>query len=177
MKRMFLPLRYWLYAITAIFFITSCASSKKSASPHVYMQKQYKELKDVLNGAEVSIIQDSVKVIFPNNVLFATSSDQLSDAIKPTFGHFADILNKYGKTKILITGHTDNTGNTDYNRDLSEKRANAARSLLQEFKVSSDRMFTWGLADRDPIASNSTDAGRAKNRRVEFVILYDVKNN
>lgn len=175
MKRMLLTARYWLYALLAVTLMASCASSKKSTSKHAYMNKQYKELKNVLNEAEVSIIQDSLKVIFPNNVLFASSSDQLKDEIKPTFGHFADVLNKYNKTKILVTGHTDNTGAAAYNRELSEKRAANAKKMLSDFKVSDDRMFTWGLADRDPIAPNNTEAGKAKNRRVEFVILYDVK--
>ncbi|NLR64303.1 OmpA family protein [Chitinophaga varians] len=176
MKRMLMTSRYWVYALLAVTFMASCASSKKSASPHVYMTKQYKELKNVLNEAEVSIIKDSLKVIFPNNVLFASSSDELKPEIRPTFGHFADVLNKYSKTKILITGHTDSTGSANYNRELSEKRAVHAKELLNEFKVNNDRMFTWGLADRDPIASNSTEEGKARNRRVEFVILYDVKD-
>ncbi|PSL48324.1 outer membrane protein OmpA-like peptidoglycan-associated protein [Chitinophaga niastensis] len=176
MKRMLLTSRYGLYAVIAIAFMASCASSKKSTSQHAYMNEQYKELKNILNEADVSIIKDSLKVIFPNNVLFASSSDQLNDKIKPTFEHFADVLNKYNKTKILITGHTDNTGAADYNRELSEKRATAAKQMLNTDKVSNDRMFTWGLADRDPIDTNDTEAGKAKNRRVEFVILYDVKN-
>jgi len=176
MKRMLLIPRYGLMALMAVVLLASCAASKKSSSPHVYMNKQYKELKNVLNEAEVSIIKDSLKVIFPNNVLFASASDQVNESIKPTFSHFAEILNKYNKTKILITGHTDNTGAANYNRDLSERRAASAKQLLGSFNVSNDRMFTWGLSDRDPIATNDTEAGKAKNRRVEFVILYDVKD-
>ncbi|MGO4290636.1 OmpA family protein [Chitinophaga sp. RAB17] len=176
MKRMFLTSRYYLLAIVAVAFMASCAASKKSSSQHVYMNKQYEELKNVLNEAEVSIIKDSLKVIFPNNVLFATASDQVNESVKPTFGHFAEVLNKYNKTKILITGHTDNTGAVTYNRDLSERRAAGAKKLLNSYNVSNDRMFTWGLSDRDPVATNDTEAGKAKNRRVEFVILYDVKD-
>ncbi|MBO9732813.1 MAG: OmpA family protein [Chitinophaga sp.] len=175
MKRMLLTSRYCLLALMAVVLMASCATSKKSSSPQVYMNKQYKELKNVLNEAEVSIIKDSLKVIFPNNVLFATASDQVNESVKPTFSHFAEVLNKYNKTKILITGHTDNTGAASYNRDLSERRAAGAKQLLNSFNVSNERMFTWGLSDRDPIAPNDTEAGKAKNRRVEFVILYDVK--
>ncbi|NSL88784.1 OmpA family protein [Chitinophaga solisilvae] len=175
MKKMLLTSRCWLYAVAVLALLTSCASSKKSTSSQQYMNKQYKELKNVLNEAEVSIIKDSLKVIFPNNVLFASSSDQLRDEIKPTFSHFADVLNKYDKTKILITGHTDNTGTAAYNRELSERRAESTKRLLGQYQVNNDRMFTWGQSDRDPIATNDTEAGKAKNRRVEFVILYDVK--
>lgn len=176
MRRTLLISKYCIYAMLGIALMTSCAASKKSTSHQTYMNKQYQELKDVLNEAEVSIIKDSVKVIFPNNVLFASSSDQLNERVKPMFTQFADVLNRYNKTKILITGHTDNTGAADYNRQLSEKRAMSAKQLLNENKVSNDRMFTWGLADRNPLGPNTTEAGKAKNRRVEFVILYDMKN-
>lgn len=161
--------------LAAFIFLTSCSASKKLTAEQRYMNKQYKELKNVLNEADVSILNDSLKVIFPDHILFATASDQLKDDIKPTFERFAGVLNKFEKTKILITGHTDNTGAADYNRNLSEMRAKNARELLNNYKVDIDRMFTWGLGDRDPIADNATDAGKAKNRRVEFVILYNVK--
>lgn len=167
-------IRNILLAMTAI-FLFSCAASRKSSSPHHYMNKQYIELKDVLNEAEVSIIKDSVKVIFPNNVLFASASDQLKEGIKPTFMRFAEVLKKYGKTKIIVTGYTDNTGTEQYNNELSEKRAKSGKQLLEENGVAGDRMFTWGFGSRVPAASNDTEEGRAKNRRVEFVILYDVK--
>jgi outer membrane protein OmpA-like peptidoglycan-associated protein len=139
------------------------------------MNDQYRELKHTLNEADVSIIKDSIKVIFSYGVLFETSSDQLKDDIKPAFQRFAGVLNRFDKTKILITGHTDNTGTSDYNRELSEKRAASARQLLSSYQVQDDRMFTWGMGERVPVAANDTEEGRARNRRVEFVILYNVK--
>ncbi len=163
--------------VAAVALLTSCAASKKSGGTHAYMKKQYQELKGALNEAEVSIIQDSVKVIFPHHVLFATGSDQLKDEVRPTFGRFAGVLNKYDKTKILITGYTDNTGADQFNNDLSEKRAKSGKQLLVENSVPDGRIFTWGLGARHPIATNDTDEGKARNRRVEFVILYDVKND
>ncbi len=166
-----------LLVLAAIVFLFSCATTRKTGGPHQYMTKQYIELKDVLNEAEVSIINDSVKVIFPNNVLFASSSDQLKEEVKPTFTRFADVLKKYEKTKILINGYTDNTGADDYNNELSQKRATNAKQLLLDNSVQNERMFIWGFGSRMPIAANSTEAGRAKNRRVEFVILYNVKHD
>lgn len=161
--------------LLALIILTSCAASKKMTAEQQYMNKQYKELKKVLNEADVTILNDSVKVIFPDHVLYATASDQLKEDIKPTFERFAGVLNKFDKTKIMITGHTDNTGTADYNRNLSERRAANAREVLSSYKVDADRMFTWGLGDHVPVADNTTDAGKAKNRRVEFVILYNVK--
>jgi outer membrane protein OmpA-like peptidoglycan-associated protein len=164
------------FIVTAAFLLlTSCAASKKVSKQQQYMNEQYQELKHALNEAEVSIIRDSIKVIFSYGVLFETSSDQLKDDIKPAFQRFAGVLNKFDKTKILVTGHTDNTGTPDYNRELSEKRALSAKQLLNSFNVQEDRMFTWGMGERAPVTANDNEEGRARNRRVEFVILYNVK--
>ncbi|HEY1166022.1 MAG TPA: OmpA family protein, partial [Chitinophaga sp.] len=119
----------------AIFLLASCAASKKVSKQQQYMNDQYRELKQALNEADVSIIKDSIKVIFSYGVLFETSSDQLKNDIKPAFQRFAGVLNKFDKTKILITGHTDNPGTSDYNRELSEKRAASARQLLNSYQV------------------------------------------
>jgi outer membrane protein OmpA-like peptidoglycan-associated protein len=163
-------------AVTAVLlFLASCAASKKISKQQQYMNDQYRELKHALNEADVSIIKDSIKVIFSYGVLFETSSDQLKDDIKPAFQRFAGVLNKFDKTKILVTGHTDNTGTSDYNRELSEKRAASAKQLLNSYQVQDERMFTWGMGERAPVAANDTEEGRARNRRVEFVILYNVK--
>lgn len=169
----FVNLRNLLIFVAAA-MLTSCAATKKSGS-HAYMKKQYKELKKALENADVSIVEDSLKVIFPNNVLFATNSDQLKEEVKPTFVRFAEVLNKYDQTKILVTGYTDNTGTDALNNALSEKRALSGKQLLQDNSVAGDRMFTWGLGSRHPIATNDTEEGRARNRRIEFVILYNVK--
>lgn len=139
------------------------------------MNEQYKELKDALNEAEVSIIKDSIKVIFSTGILFETASDQLKEDIKPAFQRFAKVLNKFDKTKIMITGHTDNTGADAFNKELSENRAKSAKALLGSYQVNNERMYTWGQGSREPLAGNNTEEGRAKNRRVEFVILYNIK--
>jgi outer membrane protein OmpA-like peptidoglycan-associated protein len=159
----------------ALILFASCAASKKVSQQQRYMNDQYRELKHELNEAEVSIIKDSIKVIFSYGVLFETSSDQLKEDIKPAFQRFAGVLNKYDKTKIIASGHTDNTGASAYNRELSEKRALSAKQLLSSYQVKEDRIFTWGMGDKEPVAANDTEEGRARNRRVEFVILYNVK--
>jgi outer membrane protein OmpA-like peptidoglycan-associated protein len=159
----------------SLILLASCAASRKMSKEQRYMNDQYRELKHALNEADVSIIKDSIKVIFSYGVLFETSSDQLKDGIKPAFQRFATVLNKYDKTKIIVTGHTDNTGTSAYNRELSEKRALSAKQLLGSSQVQEDRIFTWGMGEREPLAANDTEEGRARNRRVEFVILYNVK--
>lgn len=168
-------LRGGIVVAAAFVVLVSCAASKKVSQSRQYMDDQYKELKEALNEAEVSIIRDSIKVIFSYGVLFESSSDRLKEDIKPAFQRFAGVLNKYDKTKIIATGHTDNTGATAYNRELSEKRALSAKQLLSSYQVKDDRIFTWGMGEREPLAANDSEEGRARNRRVEFVILYNVK--
>jgi outer membrane protein OmpA-like peptidoglycan-associated protein len=88
---------------------------------------------------------------------------------------FADALNKFEKTAILISGYTDSIGTDEYNEKLSAQRADTAKAALVNNKVANQRINTWGMGKRHPIATNETEEGRALNRRVEFIILYDVK--
>ena len=73
--------------------------------------------------------------------------------------------------KIEIEGHTDNTGTAEYNMELSSQRAESVRDYLVGSGVSVDRLVAKGYGTTKPVANNNTSAGRAKNRRVDFVIL------
>jgi outer membrane protein OmpA-like peptidoglycan-associated protein len=74
------------------------------------------------------------------------------------------------KLKVLIVGHTDNQGKLDYNTSLSQRRAEAvAKALSAKHGIDAKRMTARGLASLAPLATNRTDEGRAKNRRVEMV--------
>ena len=72
--------------------------------------------------------------------------------------------------KLVIVGHTDNVGDLDYNMNLSKRRAEAVQvALVSSHNVDPSRLKAWGAGYLSPIASNKTEAGRAKNRRVELV--------
>lgn len=73
--------------------------------------------------------------------------------------------------KFSVEGHTDNTGNTALNQTLSEQRSQAIVAKLVEMGITQDRLTAVGKGQNNPIADNSTDEGRAKNRRVEFVVI------
>ena len=73
--------------------------------------------------------------------------------------------------KFSVEGHTDNTGNTALNQTLSEQRSQAIVAKLVEMGIAQDRLTAVGKGQNNPIADNSTDEGRAKNRRVEFVVI------
>jgi OOP family OmpA-OmpF porin len=72
--------------------------------------------------------------------------------------------------KVEVRGHTDNQGHAAANRELSLKRAQAVAEAMVSMAVARDRLSAQGLGESEPIASNDTDEGRAKNRRVEFRI-------
>jgi outer membrane protein OmpA-like peptidoglycan-associated protein len=84
-------------------------------------------------------------------------------------------LKKYKKTNILITGHTDTKGVESKNKEISGQRANNIKKIISDNGISELRLKSWGLGSVSPIAENDTELGREKNRRVEFVVLYDEK--
>ncbi len=142
------------------------------------MNEQYEEIKEGLPDAVVTKIQDTIKVIFSEGVLFDIGSASLNnERVVKQFDTFASVLNHYRQTRILINGYTDNTGDENYNFKLSLERANNSKKLLVDNQVSELRIFTNGLGSKKPIASNNTKQGRSKNRRIEFVILYDLNKN
>jgi outer membrane protein OmpA-like peptidoglycan-associated protein len=74
---------------------------------------------------------------------------------------------------VEVQGHTDNVGKYDYNMDLSDRRAHSVRTYLINKGVPANRLTAHGYGPDVPIADNSTSAGRAKNRRVEFNITFE----
>jgi outer membrane protein OmpA-like peptidoglycan-associated protein len=83
---------------------------------------------------------------------------------------FANGLKDDPTTRVRIIGHTDNTGSDAINNPLSEQRAASVRTYLEDRGISGGRIETAGRGDREPIADNNSDAGRAKNRRVEIFL-------
>jgi len=145
------------------------------------MDKQRQELEAVLpDDTNLEIIEEegqppALKVTFDSGILFATNSSTVSDASKSALRNFAVNLEKNPDTDLKVVGHTDNTGQVDYNQTLSEKRAKSVYDYLIEQGVSSRRMVFEGKGIHQPVADNNTADGRAKNRRVEIMILANEK--
>ncbi len=164
---------FFVAVIISFSSLVACKSSKHNLGKHRgYLNGAYNMLKDSLKDAIVTRLKDTVKVVFPSNLLFAFNQSSLSEGSLPSMKRFANALNEYNKTAILISGHSDTVGSEDYNNKLSGQRADSAKRVLVDYNVKRERIETWGFGSRIPVASNATEEGRARNRRVEFIILY-----
>src|SRR5207249_1328037 len=106
----------------------------------------------------------------PGNVTFRTGSADLNAQFFKVLDGVAQVARKYDKTIIEIAGHTDNVGGADFNRQLSQRRASAVAQYLMSKGVTEPRIMTAAGGEEHPIASNSTEQGRAANRRVEVTL-------
>ena len=89
---------------------------------------------------------------------------------QPTLEQINALLSASPKLRVLIVGHTDSKGSLKYNRDLSQRRAQAVvKALIKQYKINPSRLVPAGVGYLAPVASNKTEEGRAKNRRVELV--------
>lgn len=135
------------------------------------MDQQAKELKFEIPGAIVERVGEGIQVTFASGLLY----DFDSDVIRPEAGlnlqTLAASLKKYPDTQLLIVGHTDALGTTEYNQDLSARRASSASRFLTGQGLSPSRMQTSGKGESEPLAVNGTEAGRQLNRRIEVAIF------
>jgi outer membrane protein OmpA-like peptidoglycan-associated protein len=132
------------------------------------MDRQEAELRRELEGTGVGIQRsgNQISLIMPGDITFATGSSAIARNFYPTLTSVAKVLNKFDRTRVAVTGHTDNVGARDYNYRLSQSRAHGVASFLQGQKVKPQRFIVAGRGYDQPIASNSTAAGRQANRRV-----------
>jgi len=138
------------------------------------MDKQAEELaRELPPGTKVSRVGEGIAVTFESGILFPFDSDSLKPEARDNLRKFAESLRENARTEVLIVGHTDSTGRTEYNQGLSERRASAASTFLAGQGISSGRLRTQGRGESEPIAANDTEAARQQNRRVEVAIYAD----
>lgn len=102
-------------------------------------------------------------------IYFDTDKSQLKPESEPTLNEMAKLLKNEAALKLYVVGHTDNQGAFDHNVKLSQARAAAVIAALTKKGVAANRLKPFGAGPTSPVAANDTDAGRAKNRRVELV--------
>lgn len=140
-----------------------------------YMDKQAEEIRNDLEGAKVERVGEGIVVTFDSGMLFDFDSDALRPETRENLHRLANTLKKYDKTDVIIFGHTDSTGDLNYNLNLSERRSTSVENYLVTRDVKPQRLKPEGLGETDPVATNDTEAGRQLNRRVELTIVANKK--
>lgn len=137
-----------------------------------YMEVQEAELRRLLGGSGVSVASRKNRlVIGPVERAFAKGSTSLLPRGQSVLATVASVFKEYYKTLVAIHCYTDDTGAADYNRKLSQRRGLTVAHYLVKAGVTSGRIVVIGHGESDPVAPNNTARGRARNRRVEIVLI------
>lgn len=137
------------------------------------MEEQKRQMEQATQGTGVQVSQTAdnrLKLEIPSDISFDTNRADVKSNFRPVLDRFADSLNQNPATTVTIVGHTDSTGSDSVNNPLSVERAAHTRDYLTSRGVSPSRFSVDGRGEREPIASNDTDSGRARNRRVEIYV-------
>jgi outer membrane protein OmpA-like peptidoglycan-associated protein len=133
----------------------------------------YSEVEDfepiVLNISLEKVKEGSVSVL--KNLFFDTDKYELEEKSRTELQKIIRFLNDNPAIRVEISGHTDNVGSDEYNRQLSEKRANAVYQYLSEHGIQPKRLVTSGYGPDRPLDTNATEEGRQMNRRIEFKVI------
>ena len=138
-----------------------------------HMENKKRDMERVTAGTGVEVVQtadNQLKLNIPNDISFDTGSAVIKPHLQPILDQFSSGLSGQPNTEVLIVGHTDSTGNDAINNPLSLQRANSARSYMMGRGVDGNRIRTEGRGSYQPVADNGTEAGRAKNRRIEIFL-------
>lgn len=124
-------------------------------------------------GTGVAVTQtadNQLKLEIPSDISFDTGRSDIKPELRPILDQFASGLTNQPNTEVRIVGHTDNVGSDAINEPLSRQRAQSARDYLASRGVNAGRMLIEGRGEREPVATNATADGRARNRRVEIFL-------
>jgi outer membrane protein OmpA-like peptidoglycan-associated protein len=140
-------------------------------SKHMEEQKATMEKATAGTGVSVSQTADNqLKLEIPSDISFDTGRADIKPNLRPILDRFSTTLNQNTVTTVTIIGHTDSRGSDAVNDPLSLNRAASTRDYLVAKGVARNRIVINGHGSREPIADNATEAGRARNRRVEIFV-------
>jgi outer membrane protein OmpA-like peptidoglycan-associated protein len=137
------------------------------------MENQKRAMEQATQGTGVQVSQTAdnrLKLEIPSDISFDTNRSDIKSNFRPVLDRFTTTLVENTATTVTIIGHTDNTGSDAVNDPLSVERAARTRDYLSARGVASGRFSVAGRGEREPIASNDDNAGRARNRRVEIYV-------
>lgn len=142
-----------------------------------YMDRQQQDFENTLerereaNQLEIERLRDdTLKLTVDSEVSFDFNKADIKPAFRPSLDKLARLLLKYDRTVVHVVGHTDSVGSDAYNQGLSERRAQSVGDYLASYGVPRHRLRTEGRGEREPRATNATEAGRQLNRRVEIFV-------
>ncbi len=124
------------------------------------------------SSIKVDQTRENVKISIPGSVVFANNSTAISSSFHGILDELTTALRQHPKTSIRIIGHTDSTGDEAYNLRLSVQRASEVANYLKTNGIAAKRITATGQGERNPVATNKTASGRAKNRRVEVLVSH-----
>ena len=157
--------------------VGAVAGAAAGAAIGNYMDKQQQALEEQLAAERQAhqielerVREDTIKLNLSSEVSFDYDSASLKPSFYPALDKIADVIRQHDKTSVEIVGHTDSRGSEAYNQRLSEKRAEAVANYLIERGVDPSRITTSGRGESEPRGTNSTEAGRQLNRRVEIFL-------
>ena len=137
------------------------------------MERQKRDMEQATRGTGIAVSQtadNQLMLNIPSDISFAVGRSDIQPNFAPVLDQFAASLRNNPNTDVRIVGHTDSTGSDAVNNPLSMDRAASTRSYLAGRGVDSRRIMIEGMGERYPIASNDTNDGRARNRRVEIFV-------
>lgn len=137
------------------------------------MERQRQELEAATRGTGVTVSRtadNQLQLAIPSDISFDSNSATIKSQFRPVLNSFSDSLRRNPGTHVVIVGHTDSTGGAHINDPLSLNRANAARDYIFNQGVRGPRIQTEGRGAREPVASNESAWGRAKNRRIDIFV-------
>jgi outer membrane protein OmpA-like peptidoglycan-associated protein len=137
------------------------------------MESQQKQIQQQTQGTGVEVnrtADNRLQVVIPGDIAFDSGQAAIRPNFRSALDNFAQSLQQNPSSSVTIIGHTDSTGSPAMNEPLSLQRADATRDYLASRGVASNRFSIDGRGSREPIASNDTEAGRARNRRVEIFL-------
>ena len=138
-----------------------------------HMDEQKRAMEQATQGTGVTVVQtadNQLKLDIPSDISFDTGSAVVKPNLRPILDRFAEGLRNNPRAEVRIVGHTDSTGSDAVNNPLSQDRAASTRDYLVARGVPFDRFMVEGRGSHQPVASNDTAYGRARNRRVEIFV-------
>jgi outer membrane protein OmpA-like peptidoglycan-associated protein len=150
--------------------IGAAIGAAAGAGVGAYLDAQEQKLARIPGTTVERADEDTLVVRFDSDLLFPLDSDRPTAQSMTTLAEVGDTLVRYGKTAVVVQGHTDSTGSEDYNQDLSERRALAVKDLLVDRGVDDRRVVAIGHGELYPVASNGFEDGRRRNRRVTILL-------